>query len=606
MALILDHINGVADGQPAREPADRLPELRGDARHRTAAGTSRDIDVEIECARCGKRFARVGREQRYCSRACGTRYRARSAGRRLASRKVERPPYEQLVREIAETSYVAVGPEVRRVGQRDPEVDPGLRARAGRGAVAAGGVSRETARDGGGRPASDDPGAARAGDGRGGGVLPGAVRVRGAPSRRRVRGARARRRGAAPVGGERRGVARARGPAGAAGLLGRGVVHRRDRERADRARATWTRCSPSSRRRTCCTRPRAAAWRRPDFGTREFATLDLDGNLLSFFRWETGAVGGRAPRAPGSRLADRARCGTAGGSSCLNGHLAVEYPLASASEREYIARSMRARLIALTVAALLLPASSAAAGDPIMPLSQVRSGMQCTGYSVVRGTEISSFDVEILEVIDGDASGQGPRLLVRVSGPAVDGTGRRAGLLRLADLLPRRPGHRPQRRRDLGVARRVRRRRRARDADRGDPRHAGRRPGRPRRAPRPRAARARSSGAATARSWPAPSRSPRRSRSPASAPRWAARSSAPAAAPAARCSPRPRARSAPTRRSRCARAPRSASPTRWATSRSGRSARSPTPTRTACGRSATRSRTPASAACSCRTPTSTA
>src|SRR5215210_5548893 len=91
--------------------------------------------------------------------------------------------------------------------------------------------------------------------------------------------------------------------------------------------------------------------------------------------------------------------------------------------RRYIARSMRARLIALTVAALLLPATPAAAGDPIMPLSQVRSGMQCTGYTVVRGTEISSFGVEILEVIDGDASGQGPRLLVRVSGPAVDGTG---------------------------------------------------------------------------------------------------------------------------------------------------------------------------------------
>ncbi len=91
--------------------------------------------------------------------------------------------------------------------------------------------------------------------------------------------------------------------------------------------------------------------------------------------------------------------------------------------RRYIARSMRARLIALTIAAVLLPATPAAAGDPIMPLSQVRSGMQCMGYSVVRGTEISSFDVEILEVIDGDASGQGPRLLVRVSGPAVDGTG---------------------------------------------------------------------------------------------------------------------------------------------------------------------------------------
>jgi hypothetical protein len=58
-----------------------------------------------------------------------------------------------------------------------------------------------------------------------------------------------------------------------------------------------------------------------------------------------------------------------------------------------------------------------------MPLSQVRSGMQCTGYSVVQGTTISPFGVEILDVVDGDASGQGARLLVRVSGPAVDGTG---------------------------------------------------------------------------------------------------------------------------------------------------------------------------------------
>jgi hypothetical protein len=24
-----------------------------------------------------------------------------------------------------------------------------------------------------------------------------------------------------------------------------------------------------------------------DFGTREFATVDLDGNLLTFFRWES-------------------------------------------------------------------------------------------------------------------------------------------------------------------------------------------------------------------------------------------------------------------------------------------------------------------------------
>jgi hypothetical protein len=81
------------------------------------------------------------------------------------------------------------------------------------------------------------------------------------------------------------------------------------------------------------------------------------------------------------------------------------------------------RLLAATVAALLLHTAPAWAGDPIMPLGDVRAGMQCQGYSVVQGTAISQFDVEILEVIDGDASGSGPRLLVRVSGPAVDETG---------------------------------------------------------------------------------------------------------------------------------------------------------------------------------------
>src|SRR3954471_24285896 len=84
---------------------------------------------------------------------------------------------------------------------------------------------------------------------------------------------------------------------------------------------------------------------------------------------------------------------------------------------------MRARVLAATVVALLLPAAPAVAGDPIMPLPDVHSGMRCTGYSVVRGTEISSFDVDIEDVIDGDASGEGPRLLIRVSGPAVDETG---------------------------------------------------------------------------------------------------------------------------------------------------------------------------------------
>ncbi len=86
---------------------------------------------------------------------------------------------------------------------------------------------------------------------------------------------------------------------------------------------------------------------------------------------------------------------------------------------------MRSLPIAAALAALVaLPAAPAYAGDPIMPLSQVQAGMQCTGYSVIQGTTISSFDVRVLDVAGGEAtSDEGARILIQVSGPAVDATG---------------------------------------------------------------------------------------------------------------------------------------------------------------------------------------
>ncbi len=85
---------------------------------------------------------------------------------------------------------------------------------------------------------------------------------------------------------------------------------------------------------------------------------------------------------------------------------------------------MRLRLLlAATVGATLLPASTALAGDPIMPLSQVHAGMHCTGYSVVRGTTITSFAVDVVDVIDGVPGEDGARIIVTASGPAVDPTG---------------------------------------------------------------------------------------------------------------------------------------------------------------------------------------
>src|SRR3954470_12410926 len=66
--------------------------------------------------------------------------------------------------------------------------------------------------------------------------------------------------------------------------------------------------------------------------------------------------------------------------------------------------------------ASLAVAAPARAGDPIMPLSQVHRGMHCTGYSVVRGTDISSFDVDVIDVTEEG-------ILISASGPVVDQTG---------------------------------------------------------------------------------------------------------------------------------------------------------------------------------------
>jgi hypothetical protein len=87
----------------------------------------------------------------------------------------------------------------------------------------------------------------------------------------------------------------------------------------------------------------------------------------------------------------------------------------------YCSRLVLRTRLALPLAAVLICAvpAVAQAADPIMPLAQVQAGMRCTGYSVIRGTEISAFDVEVIDVL----AGPDPQILVRVSGPAVDESG---------------------------------------------------------------------------------------------------------------------------------------------------------------------------------------
>lgn len=74
-----------------------------------------------------------------------------------------------------------------------------------------------------------------------------------------------------------------------------------------------------------------------------------------------------------------------------------------------------------TLVTLVSAAPAAAAGDPIMPLDQVQRGMHCTGYSVIRGTDIASFDTVVDDIVY-DALNT-PTILITISGPAVDETG---------------------------------------------------------------------------------------------------------------------------------------------------------------------------------------
>ena len=103
-------------------------------------------------------------------------------------------------------------------------------------------------------------------------------------------------------------------------------------------------------------------------------------------------------------------------------------------------RSTRLHRWAVLIAiAVMASAAPARAADPIMPLSEVQRRDELhRPVGDPAAPTISSFDVQVLDVIAGDPSVGGARLLVRVSGPAVDDTGVGPRLLGLADPLQRR------------------------------------------------------------------------------------------------------------------------------------------------------------------------
>ncbi|HWH93671.1 MAG TPA: HNH endonuclease signature motif containing protein [Baekduia sp.] len=114
MGLILDHINGVADDHRLENLQIVCPNCA--ATLDTHCG--RQNRKERRCRQCDEVFQPRTSGQTYCSRRCG-RQSPGSRAARSASRKVARPPYAQLVREVHALGWSAVG---RRYGVSDNAV----------------------------------------------------------------------------------------------------------------------------------------------------------------------------------------------------------------------------------------------------------------------------------------------------------------------------------------------------------------------------------------------------------------------------------------------------------------------------------------------------
>lgn len=130
MSLILDHVNGVFDD-------NRLENLRivcPNCNATLPTHCGRNLPPVLEpraCGVCGGRFRPKRGSQRYCSRACGQRY-PRAGQARPGARRVDRPPHEQLLEELATSSWSAVG---RRYGVSDNAVRKWVRTEERRGAA---------------------------------------------------------------------------------------------------------------------------------------------------------------------------------------------------------------------------------------------------------------------------------------------------------------------------------------------------------------------------------------------------------------------------------------------------------------------------------------
>lgn len=106
MSLILDHINGVPDDNRLANLQIVCPNCA--ATLDTHCGRQNRMPPR-NCALCGQTFIPRYARQRYCSSYCGERHGNRNRAPKPETRKVPRPPYEQLIADLQTMSFCAVG-----------------------------------------------------------------------------------------------------------------------------------------------------------------------------------------------------------------------------------------------------------------------------------------------------------------------------------------------------------------------------------------------------------------------------------------------------------------------------------------------------------------
>ncbi len=90
-------------------------------------------------------------------------------------------------------------------------------------------------------------------------------------------------------------------------------------------------------------------------------------------------------------------------------------------------RLVRASRLAMLIA-LLLPTNAAAQSNEILPLDQVRPGMQGYAYTIFAGDQVEKFDLEVIGVMPNFLGPRQSIILVQLKGPKVERTGVVAGM----------------------------------------------------------------------------------------------------------------------------------------------------------------------------------